>query len=64
MAGSDTFSYLVVDKQDRLGSKSRAEEWTKEVGQSCGIGQADRMWPQIYVVTTYTNCPYDGVEPG
>ena len=64
MAGSDTFSYLVVDKQDKLGSKSRAREWTKEVGQSCGLWQADRMWPKIYVVTTYTNCPYDGVEPG
>jgi hypothetical protein len=64
MAGSDTFSYLVVDKQDRLRSKSRSEEWTKEVGQSCGLWQADRMWPKIYVVTTYTDCPYDGVEPG
>jgi hypothetical protein len=64
MAGSDTFSYLVVDNQDRLGSKSRGEEWTKEVGQSCGLWRADRMWPKIYVVTTYTNCPYDGVEPG
>ena len=64
MAGSDTFSYLVVDKQDRLGVKSRAKEWTSEVGQSCGLWQADRIWPQLYVVTTYTNCPYDGVEPG
>ena len=64
MAGSDTFSYLVIDKQDQLGSKSRAAEWTKEVSQSCGLWQADRMWPKIYVVTTYTNCPYEGVEPG
>ena len=63
-AGSDTFSYLVVDRQDRLGSKSRAKEWTKEIGQSCGLWQADRMWPKFYVVTTYTNCPYDGVDPG
>ena len=64
MAGSDTFSYLVVDEEDRLGLKSRAIEWTREVGQSCGLWQADRMWPKLYVVTTYTNCPYDGVTPG
>jgi hypothetical protein len=63
MAGDDTFSYLVVDTQDRLASKARAEQWTKEIGQSCGLWQAQRMWPRLYVVTTYTNCPYDGVPP-
>jgi hypothetical protein len=63
MAGEDTFSYLVVDTQDRLGSKARAERWTKQIGQSCGLWQAQRMWPRLYVVTTYTDCPYDGVEP-
>lgn len=63
MAGQDTFSYLVADTQDRLGSKSRADQWTKQIGQSCGLWQTQRMWPRLYVVTTYTNCPYDGVEP-
>lgn len=63
MAGQDTFSYLVVDTQDRLGSKDRADQWTKQIGQSCGLWQAQRMWPKLYVVTTYTNCPYDGVQP-
>ncbi len=63
MAGDDTFSYLVVDTQDQLASKARAEQWTKEIGQSCGLWRAQRMWPRLYVVTTYTNCPYDGVQP-
>ncbi len=63
MAGSDSFSYLVVDTQDRLQSKASADQWTKRIGQSCGLWQAQRMWPKIYVVTTYTNCPYDGVQP-
>ena len=63
MAGSDTFSYLVVDTQDRLGSKDRANQWTKQIGQSCGLWQTQRMWPKLYVVTTYTNCPYDSVQP-
>jgi hypothetical protein len=63
MAGEDTFSYLVVDTQDRLGSKARAAQWTKHVGQSCGLWQAQRMWPRLYVVTTYADCPYDGVQP-
>ncbi len=61
--GDDTFSYLVVDTRDTLESKSRAAQWTKQIGQSCGLWQAQRMWPRLYVVTTYTNCPYDGVEP-
>lgn len=61
MAGQDTDSYLVVDTEDRLGSKSRAEQWTKEIGQTCGIWKTQRMWPRFYVVATYTNCPYDGV---
>lgn len=61
MAGQDTDSYLVVDTKDRLGSKSRAEQWTKEIGQTCGIWTTQRMWPRFYVVATYTNCPYDGV---
>jgi hypothetical protein len=61
--GSDTFSYLVVDTQDRLGSKARADQWTKGIGQSCGLWQTQRVWPKFYVVTTYTNCPYDGVQP-
>jgi hypothetical protein len=63
MAGQDTFSYLVVDTQDRLGSKARADQWTRQIGQSCGLWQAQRMRPRLYVVTTYTNCPYDGVQP-
>ena len=61
MAGQDTDSYLVVDTEDRLGSKKRAEQWTKEIGQTCGIWKTQRMWPRFYVVATYTNCPYDGV---
>ena len=63
MAGEDTYSYLVVDTQDRLGSKARAGQWTKQIGQSCGLWQAQRMWPRLYVVTTHTDCPYDGVPP-
>ena len=63
MAGSSTFSYLVVDTQDRLGSKARAVEWTKQIGQSCALWQTQRMLPKLYVVTTDTNCPYDGVQP-
>lgn len=63
MAGQDTFSYLVVDTQDRLGLKARADQWTRQIGQSCGIWQTQRMWPKLYVVTTHTNCPYDGVQP-
>jgi hypothetical protein len=63
MAGQDTSSYLVVDTQNRLGSSTRADQWTKQIQQSCGVWQAQRMWPKLYVVTTYTNCPYDGVEP-
>jgi hypothetical protein len=63
MAGQDTFSYLAVDTQDRLGSKVRADQWTKQIGQSCGLWQEQRMWPNLYVVTTYTNCPYGGVQP-
>jgi hypothetical protein len=63
MAGQDTFSYLVVDTEDRLGSKARAVQWTKQIGQSCGFWEVQKMWPRLYVVTTYTNCPYDGVEP-
>lgn len=61
--GEDTSSYLVVDTLDALGSKSRAEQWTRHVGQTCGLWQAQKVWPRVYVVTTYTNCPYDGVEP-
>jgi hypothetical protein len=63
MAGQDTFSYLVADTEDRLGSKERADEWTKQIGQSCALWEAQRMWAKLYIVTTYTNCPYDGVEP-
>jgi hypothetical protein len=63
IAGQDTFSYLVTDTEDRLGSKERADKWTKQIGQSCGVWEARRMWPRLYIVTTYTNCPYDGVEP-
>jgi hypothetical protein len=63
MAGQDTFSYLVVDTQDRLASKAHADQWTKQIGQSCGLWQVQKMWPRLYVVATYTNCPYDGVEP-
>ncbi|WP_159754710.1 hypothetical protein [Sphingomonas sp. 8AM] len=63
MAGQDTFSYLAVDSDDRLGSQGRAIQWTKEVGQSCGLWKTQRVWPRFYIVTTYTNCPYDRIEP-
>ncbi len=63
MAGQDTFSYLVADTEDRLSSKSRMDRWIKEVGQTCGSWEVQRVWPRLYIVTTYTNCPYDGVEP-
>ncbi len=61
MAGMDTESYLVVDTEDRLDSKARTSQWTKQVGQTCGLWKVQRMWPRFYVVTTYTDCPYDGV---
>ena len=63
MAGQDTFSYLVVDTQDRLRAKGRISQWTKQVGQTCGIWESRRVWPKFYIVTTYTNCPYDRIEP-
>lgn len=63
MAGSDTFSYLVVDTEDRLGSEARIDQWTKQISQSCGIWESRRVWPRFYIVTTNTNCPYDGVDP-
>lgn len=63
MAGQDTFSYLVVDTEDRLKSRARVDQWTKQIGQSCGLWEERRVWPRLYVVTTYTNCPYDGIEP-
>jgi hypothetical protein len=56
--GEDTSSYLVVDTQDRLDSAARAAEWTREIGQTCGVWQTRRMWPKLYVVTTHTGCPY------
>jgi hypothetical protein len=62
-AGTDNFAYLAVDTQDRLGDKARAAQWVKALGQTCGIAEAQRMWPKLYVVTTYTNCPFAGVEP-
>jgi len=62
MAGQDTDSYLVVDTKDQLASPSRAEQWTKEIGQTCGIWRTQRMWPRFYIVATYTNCPYEGVQ--
>ena len=63
MAGQDTFSYLVVDTEDRLGSPARIVQWTKQIGQSCGLWEEQRVWPKLFIVTTDTNCPYDGVEP-
>jgi len=63
MAGQDNFSYLVVDVDDRLESKDRAIRWTKQVGQSCGLWKTQRVWPEIYIATTYTNCPFNGIEP-
>lgn len=63
MAGQDTFSYLVVDTEDRLRSKARVDQWTKQIGQICGLWEERRVWPRLFIVTTYTNCPYDGVEP-
>ena len=61
MAGKDTDSYLVVDTWDQLESKRRADKWIKKIGQSCGVWQTQRVWPTFYVVTTYTNCPLEGV---
>jgi hypothetical protein len=61
MAGMDTESYLVVDTEDQLVSKARADQWTTQIGQTCGLWKVQRMWPRFYVVTTYTDCPYDGV---
>ena len=63
MAGEDTFSYLVVDTQDRLTSTSRIMQWTKQVGQTCGIWEKSRVRAKLYLMTTYTDCPYDGIAP-
>jgi hypothetical protein len=63
MAGQDTSSYLVADTEDRLGSPKRAEHWTKQIGQTCGMWETQRVWPRLYIVTTYTNCLYGGIEP-
>ncbi len=60
MAGTDNFSYLAVDTQDRLGDSMRAEQWRKALGQTCKVADAQRMWPKVYVVRTYTDCPFEG----
>jgi hypothetical protein len=62
MVGMDTSSYLVVDTEDRLKSPSRIDQWTKQIGQSCGLWEVRRVWPRFYIVTTYTNCPYEGID--
>jgi len=62
-AAGATSSYLVVDTEDQLESEARAKRWTTQVGETCGLWEARRMWPRLYIVTTYTDCPYQGVPP-
>ena len=45
MAGMDTESYLVVDTEDRLRSKARADQWTKQIGQTCGLWKSAGCGP-------------------
>lgn len=60
MAGSENDSYLVVDRGDVIGSPNAAEGWRKRQGLSCQIVDTQKMWPKLYIVTTY-NCPFDGI---
>ena len=58
IAGSDNDSYLVADRADSIGSLDAAERWRKRHGLSCEIVASKRVWPRLYLVTTY-NCSFD-----
>ena len=58
MAGSDNDSYLVADPDDALTTVSAAEAWRKRHHFDCEIVDTSRMWPRLFIVTTY-NCPLD-----
>ncbi|WP_353230203.1 hypothetical protein [Novosphingobium sp.] len=60
MAGQETSSYLVVDTEDRLLTKTRADKWAKQIGQSCDFWEGQGVWPKFYIVSTSTDCPYEG----
>jgi len=49
MVGQDTSSYLVADTEDRLRSKARAAQWTKQIGQACGLWE-QRRYGQEFIL--------------
>lgn len=56
MAGSENDSYLVADPRDAIATAPAAEAWRKRHHFVCEIVDTSRMWPRLYIVTTY-NCP-------
>jgi hypothetical protein len=59
LAGMENDSYLVRAGNDRLTTYDEANVWAQRLGLSCKIVWGERVWPKLYVVTTY-NC---GFEP-
>jgi hypothetical protein len=60
MAGSGNDAYLVADPGDAIGTIPAAEAWRKRHHFACEIVDTSRMWPRLYIVTTY-NCPLDAI---
>jgi hypothetical protein len=60
LAGSDSFSYLIVDTRDDSTTAAGADRWQKRMRLECPIVDSRRMAERIYIVTTY-ECPFDGV---
>ena len=61
-AGSGNDSYLVADPYDAIGTPAGTAAWRRRHAQQCEIVDTQRMWPRLYIVTTY-NCPLDGSYP-
>jgi hypothetical protein len=60
MAGSSNFSYLISDTSDPPATLVSAERWRKRMRLDCEIVRSQKMWPRLYIVTTF-NCPFDGI---
>jgi hypothetical protein len=60
MAGSSNFSYLISDTSDSPATLVAAEQWRKRMRLDCEIVRSQKMWPRLYIVTTF-NCPFDGI---
>ena len=56
-AGNENDSFLVRSVEDRLTSLDAANAWAQRQGSSCEIVRTERVWRQIYVLTTY-NCGF------